>query len=162
MTIPDDATTETRIFIDGDACPVKAETYRVASRYGLKVFVVANDAMHVPPGDAVELVVVKGGFNAADDWIVEHIGPADIAITADIPLAARCVAVGAAAVGPKGNRFTEDSIGSTLATRDLMESLRQGGWVGGGPAPFAKTDRSRFLAKLDETVHAVRRRGGRK
>lgn len=152
------ASPETLIYIDGDACPVKAETYKVAARYGIKVFVVANAPMLVPPDAGIELVVVKGGFDSADDWIVEHIGPADIAITSDIPLAARCLQKGAAVLGPKGSRYTEDSIGEALAAREIMEGLRQGGWVGGGPAPFAKADRSRFLAKLDETIHAARRR----
>ena len=149
---------ETLIYVDGDACPVKAEVYRVAARYALKVVVVANATMSVPPGPAVELVVVKGRFDAADDYIVEQIGPRDIAITSDIPLAARCLAKGAAVLGPKGSRFTEDSIGEALAAREIMEGLRQGGWTGGGPSPFAKADRSRFLAKLDETIIAARRK----
>jgi uncharacterized protein YaiI (UPF0178 family) len=145
------------IFIDGDACPVKDEVYRVARRHGMKVLVVANAPLRVPPDDLIELVVVRGGFDAADDWIAEHIGPGDIAITADIPLADRCLRQGARVLGPKGHAFTEDSIGDALATRALMDMLRQGGQIGGGPAPFAKADRSRFLAKLDETIHAARR-----
>ena len=158
MPSPGQEPLETLIYVDGDACPVKAEVYRVAARYAIKVLVVANATMHVPTGASIELVVVKGRFDAADDWIVEHIGPRDIAITSDIPLAARCLAKGAAVLGPKGSRFSEDSIGEALATREIMEGLRQGGWTGGGPSPFAKADRSRFLAKLDETIHAVRRR----
>jgi uncharacterized protein YaiI (UPF0178 family) len=145
------------IFVDGDACPVKAEVYRVARRLGVKVFVVANATMRVPTDELIELVVVKGGFDAADNWIVEHAGPGDITITTDIPLAARCLAAGARALGPKGNVFTENSIGDALATRGLLEMLRQGGEIGGGPAPFAKTDRSKFLEKLDEALHAIRR-----
>jgi uncharacterized protein len=146
------------IFVDGDACPVKEETYRVARRHGVKVFVVANSPLRVPPDDLIELVVVRGGFDAADDWIVEHIGDGDVAITADIPLAERCLRQGARVLGPKGDEFTEDAIGDAMATRALLDMLRQSGEIGGGPAPFVKADRSRFLSKLDETLHALRRR----
>jgi uncharacterized protein YaiI (UPF0178 family) len=145
------------IYVDGDACPVKDEVYRVARRYGIKVLVVANAPLRVPPDDLIEAVVVRGGFDAADDWIVERIGPGDIAITADIPLAERCLHRGARVLGPKGQPFTEGAIGEAMATRALLDMLRQSGAYGGGPAPFAKADRSRFLAKLDETIHAVRR-----
>jgi uncharacterized protein YaiI (UPF0178 family) len=145
------------IFIDGDACPVKDETYRVARRHGVKVFVVSNAPLRVPPDELIELVVVRGGFDAADDWIVEHIGAGDLAITSDIPLADRCLRRGARVLGPKGEPFTEDSIGEALATRALLDMLRQSGSFGGGPAPFAKADRSRYLAKLDEVLHALRR-----
>jgi uncharacterized protein YaiI (UPF0178 family) len=145
------------IYVDADACPVKDEIYRVARRHGVKVYVVANAPLRVPTEDLIELVVVRGGFDAADDWIAERIGPGDVAITADIPLADRCLRNGARALGPKGHAFTEDSIGEALATRALMDMLRQSGAVGGGPAPFAKADRSRFLAKLDEALHAIRR-----
>jgi uncharacterized protein YaiI (UPF0178 family) len=145
------------IYVDADACPVKDEIYRVARRHGVKVYVVANAPLRVPTEDLIELVVVRGGFDAADDWIAERIGPGDVAITADIPLADRCLRNGARALGPKGHAFTEDSIGEALATRALMDMLRQSGEVGGGPAPFAKADRSRFLAKLDEALHAIRR-----
>ena len=147
------------IFVDADACPVKEEVYRVARRHGVKVHVVANAPLRVPPEDLIELVVVRGGFDAADDWIVAHIGPGDVAITTDIPLADRCLKRGARVLGPKGNVFTEDSIGEALATRALLDMLRQSGEVGGGPAPFAKADRSRFLSKLDEALHAIRRQG---
>src|SRR5919199_470608 len=99
------------IYVDGDACPVKEETYRVARRYGIKVFVVSNTPLRVPHEDLIELVVVQGGFDAADDWIAEHAGAGDIAITADIPLADRCLKAGARVLGPKGHIFTEDSIG---------------------------------------------------
>jgi uncharacterized protein YaiI (UPF0178 family) len=105
----------------------------------------------------IELIVVKGGFDAADDWIADRIGPGDIAITADIPLADRCLRRSARVLGPKGHEFTEDAIGNALATRALLDMLRQSGEFGGGPAPFTKSDRSRFLAKLDETIHAIRR-----
>ena len=146
------------IFIDGDACPVKDEVYRVARRYAVKVVVVANAPLRVPTDPLIELVVVKGGFDAADDWIEARIEADDIAITADIPLADRCLRKGAAVLGPKGDPFTESAIGDALATRALLEMLRQSGAIGGGPAPFAKTDRSRFLSALDETIQKLRRR----
>ncbi len=145
------------IYIDGDACPVKAETYRVAKRHQVKTLVVANATMMVPTDDLIELIVVRGGFDAADDWIVEHIDVEDVAITTDIPLAGRCLRKGARVLGPKGHPFTEDSIGEALATRGLMEMLRQSGEFGGGPRPFGKEDRSRYLAKLDEVLHGIRR-----
>ncbi len=145
------------IFVDGDACPVKDEVYRVARRYAIQVFVVSNTLLRVPPDALVECVVVRGGFDAVDDWIAEHIGAEDVAITADIPLAERCLRRGARVLGPKGQAFTEDAIGAALATRALLDMLRQCGVGSGGPAPFAKADRSRFLAKLDETIQAVRR-----
>ncbi|MFO0843022.1 MAG: YaiI/YqxD family protein [Gemmataceae bacterium] len=144
------------IFIDADACPVKNEVYRVAGRYELPVRVVANAPLRVPADSRVELVVCQG-FGAADDWIAERAGPGDIVVTADIPLAARCLAKEARVLDPKGNVFTEADIGSALAMRDLLADLRQTGEVTGGPAPMTPRDRSRFLAKLDETVHAVRR-----
>ena len=145
------------IYVDADACPVKEEVYRVARRYGIKVVLVSNAPLRVPQEDLIELVVVRGGFDAADDWIAEHAGAGDLAITADIPLADRCLKAGARVLGPKGNVFTEDSIGEALASRALLEMLRQSGAIGGGPAPFAKADRSRFLSRLDETIHAIRR-----
>jgi uncharacterized protein YaiI (UPF0178 family) len=146
------------IYVDGDACPVKEETYRVARRHQVKVYVVSNSTLRVPREELIELVVVRGGFDAADDWIVEHIGDGDVAITADIPLAERCLRQGARVLGPKGDEFTEDAIGDAMATRALLDMLRQSGEIGGGPAPFVKADRSRFLSKLDETLHALRRR----
>ena len=146
------------IYVDADACPVKEEVYRVARRHGVKVFVVANTSIRVPAEELIEGVVVKGGFDVADDWIVERIGPEDVAITTDIPLAGRCLEKGAQVLSPKGYPFTEDAIGEALATRALLDMLRQSGEFGGGPAPFAKADRSRFLSKLDETLHAIRRR----
>ncbi len=147
----------TIIYVDGDACPVKEEVYRVARRLGVKVCVVANSSMRVPREDLIELVVVPGGFDGADNWIVERIGPDDLAITTDIPLAERCLDKGARVIGPKGNAFSEDSIGHAMATRALLDMLRQGGTISGGPAPFTKEDRSRFLSRLDETLHAIRR-----
>ena len=147
----------TSIFIDADACPVKDEVYRVARRYEIQVFVVANASLFVPISPLIEMVTVRGGFDAADDWIVEHAGDGDIAITSDIPLAERCLKNGVRVLGPKGNVFTEETIGEAMATRALMDMLRQSGVMGGGPSPFAKDDRSRFLGRLDQTIHAIRK-----
>jgi uncharacterized protein YaiI (UPF0178 family) len=145
------------IYVDADACPVKEEIYRVARRYAIRVHVVSNSILRVPQEDLIGLVVVPGGFDAADDWIAEHAEAGDIVVTSDIPLAGRCLARGARVLGPKGQEFTENAIGSALATRALLEMLRQSGEFGGGPSAFTKTDRSRFLAKLDQSVHAARR-----
>ena len=144
------------IYIDADACPVKDEVYRVARRYALRVMVVANAPLRIP-ADGLMKMVVRSGFGAADDWIAEQAGPGDIVITADIPLAARCLAKGVRVLDSKGRPFTDNDIGSALAMRDLMDGLRQGGAVTGGPAPMTPKDRSRFLSKLDETANAVRR-----
>ena len=144
------------IYIDADACPVKDEIYRVARRTTMPVAVVANVAMRVPT-DPLFTMVVCPGFGAADDWIAEQAGPGDVVITADIPLAARCLAKAARVLDPKGREFTENDIGSILATRNLLDELRQGGTVTGGPAPMKPKDRSRFLSKLDEVVQAVRK-----
>lgn len=149
---------KTDIFIDADGCPVKPEVYRVAQRYGLKVTLVSNAWMRIPHEDWIELVVVDGQLDAADDWIVEHVSAHDIVISGDIPLASRCLEKNALALGPTGRAFTEDSIGEALASRDLMSQLRDLGTVTGGPAPFEKRDRSRFLQRLDETIQAVCRR----
>jgi uncharacterized protein YaiI (UPF0178 family) len=143
------------IYIDADGCPVKDEIYRVARRHGLKVYVVSNSYMSIPPDERIERVTVGSRFDAADDWIAERIGERDIAVTADIPLAARCLEKGARVISPKGHLFTEDSIGDAMATRELMSQLRQAGVVSGGPAPMAKQDRSRFLAGLEEAIRAV-------
>jgi uncharacterized protein YaiI (UPF0178 family) len=144
------------VYIDADACPVKDEVYRVAGRYAMRVVVVANAAMRVPAGPLVELVV-RQGFGAADDYIAEAAGAGDIVVTADIPLAARALAKGARVVDPRGRAITDNEIGHLLGMRDLMEDLRQGGTVTGGPPPMSAKDRSRFLSKLDELVNAVRR-----
>lgn len=144
------------VFVDADACPVKPEVYRVARRCGVPVKVVANAPLRVPADPAVELVVCPG-FGAADDWIAERAGAGDIVVTADVPLAARCLARRARVLGPRGRPFTESDIGAALATRDLLEALRQGGQVSGGPSPMSAKDRSRFLSKLDEMVSAARR-----
>ena len=144
------------IYVDADACPVKDEVYRVGRRYAMRVIIVANAPLRVPADNLVQMVV-RSGFGAADDWIVEQAGTGDIVVTADIPLAARCLQKGARVLSAKGNEFTENDIGSALAMRGLMDELRQGGVMTGGPAPMAPKDRSRFLSKLDELVNAVRR-----
>jgi uncharacterized protein YaiI (UPF0178 family) len=147
-----------RIFVDADACPVKAEVYRVAERYGLKVFVVANSFMNVPRSDLIERVIVSEGPDVADDWIVQRAGPTDIVITADIPLAGRCVRNKATVIGPTGKPFTEDSIGMALATRDLLTDLRSAGATTRGPPPLTRQDISRFLSALDLAVTRLKRK----
>ncbi len=146
------------IFIDADACPVKQEVYRVARRYGLDVTLVANSWMRIPYEPWLTLEVVEDGFDAADDWIVEHVEPYDIVITADIPLASRCMQEGSRAIGPTGRPFTEDNIGEAVATRDLLAVLRSGGEITGGPQPLTKRDRSQFLQQLDEVIQSIRRK----
>lgn len=149
------------IFIDADACPVKEETFRVAQRYDLRVFLVANAPLRLPPQGRVELVVVPGSFDAADDWIAERIDQGDIAVTSDIPLAKRCLDKGARVVPPNGRQFTPANIGAALASRALMQDLREMARADGtalrGNAPFSAQDRSRFLQELDTVVNAVRR-----
>jgi len=146
------------IFIDADACPVKQEVYRVASRYHLDVTLVANSWMRVPNERWIALEVVENGLDAADDWIVEHVQPHDIVVTADIPLASRCLKEGARAIGPTGKPFTENNIGESVATRNLLSELRDAGEITGGPPPLKKRDRSRFLQQLDEVVQSIRRK----
>jgi len=143
------------IFVDADAGSVKEESYKVARRTGCAVFVVANSFMRVPPD--VTLQVVDAGPDVADDWIAERVKPRDIVITNDIPLASRTLKAGGAALGASGKAFTESSIGSALATRELMEHLRSFGEGGGGPKPFSAQDRSRFLSALDATVMKAKR-----
>jgi uncharacterized protein YaiI (UPF0178 family) len=145
------------IYVDADACPVKNEVYRVAGRYGLEVIVVANSWMRVPDDPRISIEVVTDGFDAADDWIAERAGTGDIVITADIPLAARCLEVGARVLGPTGRPFDAENIGAALATRELLADLRAGGEFAGGPPPLEKRDRSRFLQRLDEEVQTIRR-----
>ena len=146
------------IFIDGDACPVKDETYRVAKRYGLTVWVVANRWMRVPTEPWLHLIVVKDdALDAADDRIVEDVADHDIVITEDIPLAARSLEKGALVVNPRGREFTEASIGEALAMRELTANLREEGTLTGGPRPFDKKARSGFLQRLDEMVNRVKR-----
>ena len=132
------------IYVDADACPVKAEIYRVAERYGVKVFVVSNSMMAIPRDPMIERVIVSDGFDAADDWIAERVSRGDVVVTADIPLASRCVKAGADAISPTGRAFTEASIGNALATRNLMDELRSAGQITGGPRPFSPKDRSSF------------------
>ena len=147
------------IFVDADACPVKNEIYRVAGRHSVKTFVVSNSFLQVPRDPLVERVVVPGGMNVADDWIAERARPGAVVVTADIPLAARCMKAGASVLSPNGRTFTEDSIGMTLATRNLMEELRSAGAVTGGPQPFAARDRSAFLSALDLALVRLKRAG---
>lgn len=146
-----------QIYIDADGCPVKEEVYKVALRHRLKVLVVANSRMRAPSVGDVEVVVVPGGFDAADDWIAERAGEKDVVITADIPLAARCLENGAFVLGLKGRPFTEDSIGDALASREISSQLREMGVISGGPAPFGKKDRSRFLHSLDEMLRKAKK-----
>jgi uncharacterized protein YaiI (UPF0178 family) len=145
------------IYVDADSCPVKQEIYRVAARYRLNVILVSNSRMRLPDKVSTRLVMVDGGLDAADDWITEHATNRDIVITADIPLASRCLKKEARVIGPKGASFTEESIGDALATRELMNHLRDLGEIGGGPAPFEKRDRSRFIHKLDEVIQTMQR-----
>lgn len=148
------------MYVDADGCPVKDEVVRVATRHGLPVRIVANASMRLPRGDRVEMVVVPGSFDAADDWIAERAGAGDVVVTNDIPLASRCLARGAVALRPNGSRFTEDNIGDALAGRELMSQLRDLGVAGGGPPPFGKKDRSRFLQAMEEAVREARRAAG--
>src|ERR1700709_2296844 len=133
------------VYVDADGCPVKDEVYRVARRHGWTVHVVANSRMSVPTDEKIRQVVVGGRFDEADDWIAERIGPGDVAVTADIPLAARCLEKCAKVISPKGIPFTEDSIGDALASRELMTQLRAARLLSGGPTPIAKPDRCAFL-----------------
>jgi uncharacterized protein YaiI (UPF0178 family) len=148
------------IYIDADACPVKPEIYRVAERYGLKVYVVSNSYMNVPRDPRIEQVVVSDSFDAADNWIAERVGPNDIVVTADIPLADRSLKAGASVIGNTGVPFTTASIGMAMANRELLSNLRAMGEITGGPKPMAQRDRSRFLSALDETIQRLKR--GRK
>ena len=152
------------LLIDADACPVKQEIYRVAERHvlkgtALKVFVVSNSPIAVPRSEMIERVVVGSGMDEADNWIAERAGAGAIVITADVPLASRAVKAGAAAIAPNGRAFTADSIGMTLATRNLMDSLRSAGEITGGPKPFSPRDRSSFLAALDQAIVRLKRAG---
>jgi uncharacterized protein YaiI (UPF0178 family) len=146
------------VYVDGDACPVKDEVYRVAARHDLKVYVVSCGVLRTRAPGRVEFVRVKQGFDAADDWIAGRASDGDIVVTSDIPLADRCLKSGAHVVAPNGRPFTEDSIGEAMAQRALMDHLRAMSAVSGGPAPFAPADRSRFLSALDEVIQKLRRR----
>ena len=148
-----------RILVDADACPVKEEVYRVAQRRKVPVAVVSNSPFRVPIDPLIERVVVHGGFDAADDWIAEHADARAVVVTGDILLADRCLKAGATVIAHNGRPYTQASIGSAIATRAIMADLRAGGDVVGGPAPFAKTDRSRFLQALDEALVRLERKG---
>ena len=152
---------DVRILIDADACPVKDEVYKVAWRRAVAVKVVSNSHLRVPDHPLIERIVVSDGFDAADDWIAEAAGPGSVVITGDILLADRCLKAGAQVIGPTGKKFTSASIGGAIATRAIMADLR-GGVAGGdgsigGPAPFTKADRSRFLQSLDEALARLER-----
>lgn len=148
------------IFIDADACPVKQEVYRVAGRFHLHVTLVANARMRVPREPWITLQAVADGLDAADDWIVENAQVDDIVVTADIPLAQRCLKKGARVIGTTGKPFTEDNIGQSVATRNLLSELREAGEMMRGPPPLNKRDRSRFLQQLDEVIQSIRRQHG--
>lgn len=146
------------IYIDADACPVKEEVFRVARRCDLSVTLVANAWMRTPADPRIVLEVVDDAHDAADDWIVDRVEANDIVVTADIPLASRCIESGAHVIGPKGKIFTDENIGSAVATRDLLEELRSAGEATGGPPPLTQKDRSQFLQKLDQVIQRVRRK----
>ena len=150
-----------RILVDADACPVKDEVYRVAFRRGVAVKVVSNQRIRVPEHPLVERVLVSDAFDAADDWIAENVDPNAVVITADILLADRCLKAGATVIGNTGRLFTTASIGAAIATRAIMADLRAGGEQLGGPASFAKADRSRFLQALDEALARLERAASR-
>ena len=146
-----------RIYVDADACPVKDEIYRVAARYAVPVTVVANGFIRVPQDPLIKRVAAGAGMDAADNWIAERVGARDIVVTADVPLASRCVKAGAQVLSPSGRPFTEESMGMTLAVRNLMHDLRSAGEVTRGPRPFSPRDRSAFLSALDEAIQRLQR-----
>ena len=147
-----------RIYVDADACPVKDEIYRVAIRHGLPVSVVAGNFIRVPQDPLIERVAAGSGMDAADDWIAERARAGDIVVTSDIPLASRCVKAGADVIAPNGKPFSEESIGMTLAMRNLMTDLRSSGEITGGPKSFSPRDRSAFLSALDQAIRRIQRR----
>ncbi len=150
-----------RILVDADACPVKDEIYRVAWRHAVAVTVVSNARIRIPDHPLIERVVVSDAFDAADDEIAARADAASVVVTGDILLAERCLKAGAAVIGPNGRPFTPDSIGAAIATRAIMADLRAGAGAGiGGPAPFAKADRSRFLSALDDALVRAKRKCG--
>ncbi len=146
-----------RILVDADACPVKEEIYKVAFRHAVPVTIVSNSPIRVPAHELIHRVVVSGRFDAADDWIAQHAAAGAVCITADILLADRCIKAGASVIAPNGKPFTANSIGGAIATRAIMADLRAGGEAIGGPAPFSKADRSRFLSALDEALVCLKR-----
>lgn len=147
----------TEIYIDADACPVKEETLRVARRHKLKTYIVSDGGVRPERDPLVEMVYVASGEDAADNWIAERIARADVCVTNDIRLAARCLDNGARAIKPNGEPFSEAGIGMAVANRNLMADLRETGAVTGGPAPFSKADRARFLDRLEQLVRAAQR-----
>jgi uncharacterized protein len=148
----------TRIYVDADACPVKDEIYRVATRLGVSVSVVAGQFIRVPQDPLIERIAAGSGMDAADDWIAERAALGDVVITSDIPLASRCVKAGADVIAPNGKPFSEASIGMTLAVRNLMTDLRSSGEITGGPRSFSPRDRSAFISALDQTIRRIQRR----
>ena len=146
------------IYVDADACPVKKEVFRVAQRYNLTVTLVANTWMGIPDKPWITLEVVGDNLDEADDWIVEHVTPHDIVITADILLAGRCLKEEAYVIGPTGKSFTENNIGNAVTLRGLMADLRESGEMTGGPPPFQQKDRSNFLQELDRVIQRVRQK----
>lgn len=148
-----------KIYIDADGCSVKEEVYRVAERYQIPVVLVANKALNLPSNPLLKMMVVSGGFDAADDWIVENCQAGDIVITSDILLAERCIKKSTRALGPKGDEFTEDNIGSAVANRELMQNLRHMGEIKGGPSPMDKKARSQFLGTLDRIIQSLKKQG---
>jgi uncharacterized protein YaiI (UPF0178 family) len=146
-----------RIYVDADACPVKDEIYRVATRHQWPVSVVAGNFIRVPNDPLIERIAAGSGMDAADDWIATRASKGDIVVTADVPLASRCVKAGAEVIAPTGKPFSEDSIGMTLAVRNLMTDLRSSGEITGGPRGFSPRDRSTFLSALDQTIRRILR-----
>jgi uncharacterized protein YaiI (UPF0178 family) len=146
-----------RILVDADACPVKEEIYKVAFRHEVPAIIVSNSRFRLPDHPLVERVVVGAGFDAADDWIAGQASAATIVVTTDILLADRCIKAGAVVLAPNGKPFTANSIGAAVATRAIMADLRAGGDIVGGPSPFAKADRSRFLSALDDALVRLKR-----
>ena len=141
-----------KIYVDADACPVKKEVERVATRHNLETYMVCDGGIRPSLNPLIQLIVVNQGADAADDWIVDHIKKLDICVTNDIPLAGRCLKKGAFAIKPNGKRYTDDNIGIALAKRDIMEKIRETGEITGGPPPFSKTDRSKFLNQMEIIV----------
>ncbi len=141
-----------KIYVDADACPVKNEIERVAIRHNLKTYLVCDGGIRPSLNPLIQLIVVNQGADAADDWIVDHIGKSDICVTNDIPLAGRCLKKAAFAIKPNGKQYTNDNIGMALATRDIKERLRESGEMTGGPPPFSKADRSKFLDQMEMIV----------
>ncbi len=148
-----------RILVDGDACPVKDEVYKVAWRHAVPVVIVANSHLRIPDHPLISRITVNDSFDATDDWIADHIGSATLIVTSDILLADRCLKAGASVLAPTGRPFTASGIGTAVATRAIMADLRAGavGTPIGGPPPFTKTDRSRFLSELDTLVVRLKR-----